>query len=299
VEVYFDDMKVEHVKGKVVQMDDFYPFGLTFNSYYREQSTSNRWRFQGQENVDELALNWDSFKWRNHQPDIGRFFNVDPLAEKYYYNSCYAFSENKVVAHVELEGLESISYRAKTSRSKDKVEIASFTVDLKAHSRDPRGGFVGRDTDTYPFATLVEGSRSVDKPEITGKGNMTYVEGSLDPGNGATYRTIFTTNFDQFSDEDGYSYGTISADVSMEEVNDVQWINDPAEIGTIEIDGVPVLTIDGGRSSSGSASATFYYRFNGKDNSTLIIGYDWFQIEKKAAEEKKKKQEEDATKEDF
>lgn len=39
-------------------------------------------------------------------PDIGRFFNVDPLSEKYYYNSPYAFSENKVVAHVELEGLE-------------------------------------------------------------------------------------------------------------------------------------------------------------------------------------------------
>ena len=56
-----------------------------------------------------LGINWDSFKWRNHQPDIGRFFNVDPLAEKYYYNSPYAFSENKVVAHVELEGLQSFS----------------------------------------------------------------------------------------------------------------------------------------------------------------------------------------------
>jgi len=67
----------------------------------------NRWKFQGQEHVDDLGLNWDSFKWRNHQPDIGRFFNVDPLAEKYYYNSPYAFSENKVVAHRELEGLES------------------------------------------------------------------------------------------------------------------------------------------------------------------------------------------------
>ena len=51
-------------------------------------------------------MNWDSFKWRNHQPDIGRFFNIDPLAEDYYYNSLYAFSENKVVAHREIEGLE-------------------------------------------------------------------------------------------------------------------------------------------------------------------------------------------------
>jgi RHS repeat-associated protein len=53
-------------------------------------------------------LNWDAFKWRNHQPDIGRFFNIDPLAEKYVYNSPYAFSENHVVAHRELEGLEKV-----------------------------------------------------------------------------------------------------------------------------------------------------------------------------------------------
>ncbi len=41
-------------------------------------------------------------------PDIGRFFNVDPLSEKYVYNSTYAFSENKVISHRELEGLEAI-----------------------------------------------------------------------------------------------------------------------------------------------------------------------------------------------
>ncbi len=39
-------------------------------------------------------------------PDIGRFFNIDPLADKYVYNSPFAFSENHVTTHVELEGLE-------------------------------------------------------------------------------------------------------------------------------------------------------------------------------------------------
>ncbi|MBK7128586.1 MAG: hypothetical protein IPH66_04365 [Crocinitomicaceae bacterium] len=41
-----------------------------------------------------------------HDPRIGRFFAVDPLAPKYPHNSPYAFSENKVIAWVELEGLE-------------------------------------------------------------------------------------------------------------------------------------------------------------------------------------------------
>ena len=109
-----NDLKVTHHKCRIDQLsvaplalDDYYPFGLTFNSYQRPSGKKNDWKFQGQEHID--LTGWDSFKWRNHQPDIGRFFNVDPLADKYVYNSPYAFSENKVVAHIELEGLEAIS----------------------------------------------------------------------------------------------------------------------------------------------------------------------------------------------
>lgn len=40
---------------------------------------------------------------------IGRFIEIDPLAEDYVYNSTYAFSENKVTNHIELEGLEAVS----------------------------------------------------------------------------------------------------------------------------------------------------------------------------------------------
>jgi RHS repeat-associated protein len=62
--------------------------------------------FQGQRFDDDLDLNWMQFKWRNHDPQIGRFIEIDPLSEKYEYNSTYAFSENNVTTHVELEGLE-------------------------------------------------------------------------------------------------------------------------------------------------------------------------------------------------
>ncbi|MCW3170714.1 hypothetical protein OMO38_19465 [Chryseobacterium sp. 09-1422] len=47
-----------------------------------------------------------AFKWRNYIPDVGRFFNIDPLSEKYSYQSHYNFSENRVVDGRELEGLE-------------------------------------------------------------------------------------------------------------------------------------------------------------------------------------------------
>ena len=65
-----------------------------------------KYKYQGQERQDELNLNWDSFKWRNYDYAIGRFMSVDPLAEKYNYQSPYNFSENRVVDARELEGLE-------------------------------------------------------------------------------------------------------------------------------------------------------------------------------------------------
>lgn len=108
VMVHFDDFTVYHGKTNVVQSDDYYPFGLTFNEFKRTASTANRFNtFQDQERNEETG--WIQFKWRNHQLGIGRFFNIDPLAESFYYNSPYAFSENRIISDFEMEGLERYS----------------------------------------------------------------------------------------------------------------------------------------------------------------------------------------------
>jgi RHS repeat-associated protein len=71
---------------------------------------SYRYGFQGQEKDDEIKGEGNSinYKYRMHDPRIGRFFAVDPLAGKFPHNSPYAFSENKTISHVELEGLEAV-----------------------------------------------------------------------------------------------------------------------------------------------------------------------------------------------
>jgi hypothetical protein len=133
VEVYFDDFKVTQTKSPVVASNDYYAFGLKFSSFVRESSVPNTLKlFQGQEHVDDLGLNWDSFKWRNHMPEIGRFFNVDPLAEKFYYNSPYAFSENKVTAHIELEGLEAFGIHGTWSSSATWENIKELSAAMKS-----------------------------------------------------------------------------------------------------------------------------------------------------------------------
>ncbi|MEQ1676747.1 MAG: DUF6443 domain-containing protein, partial [Chitinophagaceae bacterium] len=112
IDVFFDNLQVTHVRGPLLEENSYYPFGLTqagisskalsFGEPKNKEKT-----FQGQRFDDDLGINWIQFKWRNHDPQIGRFVEIDPLSEKYVYNSTYAFSENKVIVHVELEGLES------------------------------------------------------------------------------------------------------------------------------------------------------------------------------------------------
>jgi RHS repeat-associated protein len=91
---------------EITDNNDYYPFGMnhlkTGSAYFGQASYKN-YKYQEQE-LQETGFY--SFKWRNYMPDVGRFFNVDPLSETYAYQSHYNFSENRVVDARELEGLE-------------------------------------------------------------------------------------------------------------------------------------------------------------------------------------------------
>lgn len=86
----------------------YYPFGLLHKGYNNTViGTENNYKqYQGQEYTEDLGLNTHEWKYRMSDPAIGRFWQIDPLAEDYVYNSTYAFQENKMGMGVELEGLE-------------------------------------------------------------------------------------------------------------------------------------------------------------------------------------------------
>jgi hypothetical protein len=56
--------------------------------------------------MDNEVKGVGNYKYRMHDPRLGRFFAVDPLTSKYPFYSPYAFSGNRVIDKVELEGLE-------------------------------------------------------------------------------------------------------------------------------------------------------------------------------------------------
>ncbi|MBO6517975.1 MAG: hypothetical protein JJ975_15660 [Bacteroidia bacterium] len=67
-----------------------------------------RFGFNGMEADDEVNDKGNSyaFKYRIHDPRLGRFLSRDPLSADYPWNSSYAFAENSVVAGIDLEGSE-------------------------------------------------------------------------------------------------------------------------------------------------------------------------------------------------
>ena len=90
-----------------LNLPDYSPFGMLMPGR-TESSSQYSYGFQGQEKDDELKGQGNSinYKYRMHDPRVGRFFAVDPLTAKYPHYTPYSFSGNKVVNAVEIEGLE-------------------------------------------------------------------------------------------------------------------------------------------------------------------------------------------------
>ena len=85
---------------------DYSPFGVELDG--RTVSDGYRYGYQRQERDDEVKGNGNSvnYTFRMHDPRLGRFFAVDPLAFDYPYYSPYQFSGNSPIGSRELEGLE-------------------------------------------------------------------------------------------------------------------------------------------------------------------------------------------------
>lgn len=105
VDVYFDDVNFSYTPSTIVSTSDYYPFGLTFNSYQRENSVPNQYLYNGMEKQDELDLGWYDYFARQYDPAIGRFLSIDPLADISRRWSPYVYAYNNPVRFTDPDGM--------------------------------------------------------------------------------------------------------------------------------------------------------------------------------------------------
>jgi RHS repeat-associated protein len=104
--VYFDDLKVTHIAGPVVQEDSYDPFGLVLSGQHgvRYGEPENRYLYNGKEQQTDHDLNWYDYGARMYDATLGRWHVHDPLAEKYASWSPYQYTLNNPVKFIDPDG---------------------------------------------------------------------------------------------------------------------------------------------------------------------------------------------------
>ena len=94
---------VEDQSGTVCESNDYYPSGSRWKDPTSKVST-NRYRFSGKEEQTLGDLGYLDFGARMYDPALGRWFTQDPLAEKYYSVSPYAYCNNNPIKLIDPDG---------------------------------------------------------------------------------------------------------------------------------------------------------------------------------------------------
>ncbi|WPU97699.1 DUF6443 domain-containing protein [Mucilaginibacter sp. cycad4] len=88
--------------AKILQENDYYAFGYGIQSMQPATSPKNEYLYNHKELQEETGL-YD-YGARFYDPVIGRFGSIDPLGEKYSYQSSYAYAANNPIRFIDVNG---------------------------------------------------------------------------------------------------------------------------------------------------------------------------------------------------
>lgn len=106
---------------KILEENNYYPFGMKHNNYNIDKlqyekygselsienctNCSYKYKYNGKELQDELGLNLYDYGARNYDPAIGRWMNIDPLAEETSRWSPYVYAFNNPLRYTDPTGM--------------------------------------------------------------------------------------------------------------------------------------------------------------------------------------------------
>ncbi|KAF2514161.1 hypothetical protein E0W68_13785 [Flavobacterium salilacus subsp. salilacus] len=143
--VWFDDVELKKTSGttgitsEIIEENNYYAFGMKHEGYNNVAVSSDpalKYKYNGMELQDEMGLDWYDYQARNYDPSLGRWFNVDPLAETSRRYSPYTYCLDNPIYFIDPDGME-----AEDSAVDMESEMEEGIGDPPPKSKGPAGAY--------------------------------------------------------------------------------------------------------------------------------------------------------------
>jgi RHS repeat-associated protein len=106
---------IDHYTAVILSSQDYYAFGWEMPGR-KYNSTNYRYGFNGKE--DDAETGWQDYGMRIYNPQLSRFFSVDPVFKNYPWYTPYQFAGNTPISSIDLDGLEPVNVTKLISEGK-------------------------------------------------------------------------------------------------------------------------------------------------------------------------------------
>jgi len=109
---HLGNIRLSYDKSLTIQEENnYYPFGLKHIGYNGVKiGVENKYKYNGKELQDELELNFYDYGARNYDLALGRWMNIDPLAETSRKFNPYTYALNNPMYFIDPDGMEAKDY---------------------------------------------------------------------------------------------------------------------------------------------------------------------------------------------
>ncbi len=111
--VYFDNLVIGITAGNIIEEDHYYAYGLKIAGISskrlgdaKEGTLKNNYLYNDKELFDDGGLNWLDYGYRNYDPQIGRFPQLDPLSDDFPMLTPFQYASDDPISNIDLDGLE-------------------------------------------------------------------------------------------------------------------------------------------------------------------------------------------------